>query len=143
MAVTPSQYPLGLAACLTGDIDLNTDTIKCAIVGSGFAFNAAHQFWSDVSAQEVTGTGYTAGGATVTGLAVTVSGDIITIDCDDVTWTASTITGRGVVFYKATGTAGTSRLIAAQLGSTDTISSAGTWTFSPAGTGIATIDANA
>lgn len=143
MAVTANQYPLGIAACLTGDIDLNSDTIKAAIVGSGFSFNNAHQFWSEVSTHEISGTGYTAGGATVTGVTVTVSGDIVTVTCDDVTWPSSTLTGRGVVLYKATGAAGTSRLIAVQLSDTDISSVSGDWQFSPAGTGLFTIDANA
>ena len=41
---------------------------------------------------EVTGTGYTAGGEALTGITFAISGGTITWDAGDVTWTSSTIT---------------------------------------------------
>lgn len=50
---------------------------------------------------EVTGTGYTAGGATLGSVAVTYTSatNTITIDAADTTWSASTITARYAVIY--------------------------------------------
>lgn len=48
----------------TGNI-LKTDTYKCALVTGYTPSQTAHTRWSDVSANEITGTGYTAGGNTV------------------------------------------------------------------------------
>jgi len=51
---------------------------------------------------EVTGTGYTAGGKTVTGVAVAQSGDVAYVDFDDLSWASSTITARGALIYAST-----------------------------------------
>lgn len=50
-----------------------------------------HDFWSDLEANEVSGTGYTAGGETLTGTELTVSGGTATYDATDVSWATSTI----------------------------------------------------
>ena len=70
--MSTKQYPHGVKNFLEGDIDLLVDTIKLALVDSNHAFNAAHEFWSSVSANEVSDGGYTAGGQQVTTPAVTV-----------------------------------------------------------------------
>jgi len=66
-----------------------------------------------ISGAEVTGTGYTAGGAGIVNRAITVdtATDFAKYDADDVTWSNSTITARGAIVYLDTGTAGTSTLI--------------------------------
>jgi hypothetical protein len=95
-------------------INFTSDTIKCALVTSAYTpSSTAHEFWSNVSTHEVTGTGYTAGGVTLTGKAVIDNNDnIVVIDCNDPTWATATISGiRYAVFYKDTGTASTSPLI--------------------------------
>jgi hypothetical protein len=85
-----------------------------ALLGSGYTPNIdTNIFWSDVSANEVTGTGYTAGGATIANKTVTQddTDNEGVFDGDDTSWTASTITARYAVIYKDTGVAGTSSLI--------------------------------
>jgi len=47
--------------------------------------------YADISAYEVSGTGYTAGGKTLTNLDVAVNGYEFSIDSDDVSWPSSTI----------------------------------------------------
>ncbi len=86
---------------------------------------------ADVTNQ-VTGTGYSAGGATLASKTVTQNNtnDRGVSDAADVTWSASTITARGAVVYKDTGTATTSLLICYKDFTTDKISSSGdliTW----------------
>lgn len=98
---------------MDGTIDLDTDTIKVALVTSSYTPDVDnHVYWSDVT-NEVTGTGYTAGGATLANPSVTQdnTNDKGVFDADDVTWSSSTITARGAVLYKDTGSASTSPLI--------------------------------
>lgn len=112
---------------MNGGIDLDTDTIKVALVTSTYTPNEdTHEFFSSVT-NEVTGTGYTAGGATLANKTVTAdtTDNEGVFDADDVTWASSTITARGAVVYKSTGTAGTSPLIAYIDFTTDKVSTGG------------------
>ena len=93
--------------------DLDTDTIKVALVSGYTPDIDLHDFWDDVSANEVSGTGYTAGGETLT---VTVSQDSTddegVFDALDVTWTGLDVgTPSHAIIYKDTGTPSTSPLI--------------------------------
>lgn len=115
---------------MDGSIDLDTDTIKVALVTSTYTPDQdAHDFFDDVT-NEVVGTGYTAGGASLANKAVTADNtdNEGVFDADDVAWTTSTITARGAVLYKSTGTASTSALIAYLDFGSDKISTAGTFT---------------
>jgi len=47
---TSTCYPLGLAALLTGDVDVVADTIKAVLVDDGYVYSSAHDFLDDVSA---------------------------------------------------------------------------------------------
>lgn len=83
-----------------GTIDFDTDTFKAMLVTSGYAENKdTHEFRSDVT-NEVTGTGYTAGGATVT-VTVTLDtvNDRIDISLGSLSLPTSTITARKAVYY--------------------------------------------
>ena len=51
-----------------------------------------HEFWSDLEGNEVSGTGYTAGGETLTSTEITLSSGVLTYDAADTSWTGSTIT---------------------------------------------------
>lgn len=94
---------------MNGSIDLDTDTIKVMLVTSAYTPNIdTHTKRSDVT-NEVSGTGYTAGGQALANKAVSADNtdDEGVFDADDPTWTASTITARGAVFYKSRGGAST------------------------------------
>lgn len=102
-----------------GEFDFETgsgQTFKVALVTSGYTFDETardtHQFFDDIT-NEVSGTGYTAGGATIASVDITESGALnkSLVDGADVSWASSTITARGAVIYKDTGVAGTSPLI--------------------------------
>jgi len=98
MATTITAYDHLWKLLLTGAVDLDTDTLKLALVTSSYTPNTAHDEWADVSANEVaTGAGYTTGGATLSTPVATNSN----IDYDDVTWTALTKTFRYAVCYKS------------------------------------------
>lgn len=53
------------------------------------------------TASEVVGTGYTAGGNTLTNIAPISSGTTAFLDFDDTTWAASTITASGALIYNS------------------------------------------
>lgn len=98
MATTFTKYTHLPKLLSTGAIDIDTDTIKCALVTSAYTPSAAHTQWADVSANEVaTGDGYTTGGVTLTGVTVTNTA----IDCADPSWAGLTKTFRYAVFYKS------------------------------------------
>jgi len=91
--------------------------IKCAIVAASYTVDQnLHDFWDDVSANEVSGTGYVAGGNVMSTGTVTVDGaGLVTVDIGDpATWTengAGFSNGRRAIIYHDTGTGSTSRLI--------------------------------
>jgi hypothetical protein len=90
---------------MNGSIDLDTDSIKVMLVTSTYTADIdAHTKRSDIT-NEVTGTGYSAGGSALATKVVAVdnTNDRGTFDADDVTWTTSTITARGAVLYKSRG----------------------------------------
>lgn len=97
-------YPIGKKAILDADVDLLVDTIKVALLDTGtVAYNAAHDFYNDVSAG-VVGTPQTLGTKSTTGGV---------FDAADVTFTAVTgATVEALVIYKDTGNVATSQLIA-------------------------------
>ncbi|MFW6098009.1 MAG: hypothetical protein ACOC9Z_08025 [Chloroflexota bacterium] len=64
-------YGSGVSKLLTGDIDLDTDTLKLALLTGHTLDTATHDFFDDVSADEVSGDGYTAGGETISNPSVT------------------------------------------------------------------------
>ena len=95
--------PTGLDATLNGDIDWDTDTIKCVMLLSSYSFSAAHEFLDDVS-------GSAAVNGTSSALTVTKTSGVI--DMSDFTVTPDTAQTIGsLMFYKDTGTPGTSNLL--------------------------------
>lgn len=104
MAATKTYGSL-IGQAFAKEIDFLSDTIKVALVGSGYTPNQdTHDYWDDVSANEVTGTGYTAGGITLANKTVGYNAgtNVTKFDADDVSWTASTITARYAVIYNDT-----------------------------------------
>ena len=94
-------------------IDWINDTIKAAIINALPNQDTA-QWWSDLSATEVSGTGYTAGGKVLTSktLTYTASTNTTALGAADLTWSTVTFSnGRWVVLYKDTGTSTTSPLM--------------------------------
>lgn len=94
-------------------------TLKCAIVTAAYTPNQnTHDFWDDVSANEVSGTGYTARGNACA--SPTWSGPdgagLLTFDASDpATWSqnaAGFSNGRRAILYYDTGVNATSRLVA-------------------------------
>lgn len=121
-----------------GSIDFDTHTFKGMLVTDAYTPAAAHDFRDDVTS-EVSGTGYTAGGATLASMTVILSGTEARIDCADPSWPSATITARGMVIYRSVGSAATDRLVCALLftGGVDVTSTNGTFTVAIDATGFA------
>lgn len=79
--------------------DLSTDVIKIALYTSASSIGPDTTVYS--TADEVVGTGYVAGGNTLTGVTVLLSGTTAYVDFADSTWAASAITARGALLYNS------------------------------------------
>lgn len=141
MAVTSKWYGKAFAAAFNKEVDLTGDTIKVALVTSGYTMDQdAHDYFNDITS-EVSGTGYTAGGATLGSPTATYdsSTNKLTFDGSDVSWPTSTITARGAVVYVSTGTASTSALLCFIDFGADVSTTAGTFQITWDASGIASV----
>jgi hypothetical protein len=124
---------------MNGSIDLDTDTIKVMLVTSSYTPDQdAHDKRDDVT-NEVSGAGYSAGGASLANKAVTADNtdNEGVFDADDVTWGSSTITARGAVLYKSRGGASSADELICYIDfGSDKSSSAGNFTLQWAAEGI-------
>jgi hypothetical protein len=99
MAIVQSMVSSFKQQILLGEHDLDTDVIKIALYTSAATLSAATTAYT--ASDEVVGVGYTAGGNTLTGATVSLSGTTAYVDFSDTTWTAATITARGALIYNA------------------------------------------
>jgi hypothetical protein len=67
------MFPSALDQALQGNINYPSDSIKCALLSSVPSLSGSAVHWSDVSANEITGTGYTAGGQALTSKTHTIT----------------------------------------------------------------------
>ncbi|AKJ72124.1 hypothetical protein WKY82_09340 [Gordonia malaquae] len=102
MAVSAKLYANFHKSIGNKEVDLDSDAIKVMLCTSSYTPNqGTHQYKSSVTG-EVTGTGYTAGGATLASVTAGVTGNVFKFDADDVSWPSSTITARYAVIYDST-----------------------------------------
>jgi len=73
------------------------DTFKIALYTNSASFDASTTAYT--ATNEVFGTGYSAGGNTLTRVDPTTSGTTAFTDFADTTWSSSTITARGALIY--------------------------------------------
>ena len=103
MAITQTVCTSFKAALLGGEMDFSSDTsqtFKIALYTSSATLGASTTAYSTTN--EVSGTGYTAGGKTLpVASGVTSSGTVAYVDFTDVTWSSSSITARGALIYKS------------------------------------------
>lgn len=106
-------YNSGKVKMLDGSIDLDTDTIKVALVTGSYTPDPdTHDFFNDLT-NEASGTGYSAGGFTLASKTLTQdnTNNRAVFDAADISVGTATFTFRYAVLYKSTGVAGTSALI--------------------------------
>ena len=107
-------FPNGKKLLLAGSINLTSGPLKVGILKSTYTLNNAHQFWSEVSAKEITPVGgYAAGGVSMANPAFSVDADEVAVaDYDDVVIADFTAPDfQYFILYKATGNPATSPLI--------------------------------
>ena len=76
------------------------DSMYIALFTSSASLDATTTAYS--TSNEVAGTGYTAGGNSLTAVAPTSSGTTAFTDFNDTTWSSATITARGALIYNST-----------------------------------------
>lgn len=104
MAITQTMCTSFKKALLDGEMDFSSDTsqtFKIALFTSAATLNADTTAYA--SSDEVVGTGYTAGGNTLTVVAPATSGTTAFLDFSDTTWSSATITARGALIYQSGG----------------------------------------
>jgi hypothetical protein len=105
MAISQAMCTSFKLALLDGEMDFSSgtsQTFKIALYTSAATLGATTTVYSVTN--EVSGTGYTAGGNTLTVVAPTTSGTTAYLDFADTTWATATITARGALIYQSGGT---------------------------------------
>lgn len=114
MAVTTTVAGKFKQKLLSGQADFTSATVKVTLHTSSFAPDVdTTEFKSDLTNELATAGGYTAGGQTLTTVAVSydAANDRAIITCDDPTWDPATFTARYAVIWIDTGTAATSPVV--------------------------------
>ena len=122
-------YNSAIDDIVRGAIDADTDTFKALLVTSSYSPNKDTDLKRSAVTNEVSGTGYTAGGVT-TACTVTkdTANDRVTLQFAAVSWATSTITARALVIYKSRGGASSAdELVAYNDFGSDVSSTAGTF----------------
>ena len=144
MAVTAYLYGHFFESLLKGDMgNMHDATVyKCMLTTSTYTPNQdTHQDKADVT-NEVTGTAYVAGGATLATKSVTQTANVVKFDCDDISWAASTITARRAVIYDDTEAADADKKLVCYIDfGEDKSSENGTFQITVHGSGLFTISA--
>lgn len=131
MTMASGKYDSFLDNIFNSTFDLATATIYGFLVTNAYTPNfGTNQKRSDADLNEITGTGYAAGGAATT---VTIAKDTTnhrsTLSFANIVWSGSTITARGIVLYNHRGGADTAdELIASGTFGSDVASSSSTFT---------------
>jgi hypothetical protein len=100
MAITQAMCSSFKEQLFKGEHDFDVDTFKIALYTSFATLSAATTVYS-TSNEVPTGSGYSAGGNTLSGTTVTLSGTTAFVTFSDTTWSASTITARGALIYNS------------------------------------------
>jgi hypothetical protein len=105
MAITQAMCTSFKQALLDGEMDFSSDTtqtFKIALFTSSASLDASTTAYSTTN--EVSGTGYTAGGNTLSVSQVpTTSGTTAFLSFSNTTWSTATITARGALIYQSGG----------------------------------------
>lgn len=105
MAITTAVCNSFKSELLGGIHDLDTDTIKIALIKSSEAgtYGAATTNYSNVTGNtdEASGTGYTTGGNTLASPVISLDGSVAIVDFADTVWANATISANGALIYNA------------------------------------------
>jgi len=99
MSIVQTQTTSFKAQLYQGIHDLTTDVIKIALYTGNADLNADTTVYSTTN--EITGTGYTAGGKIMTGITVNTSGYTAYVNFANVTWDPGVFTARCARIYNS------------------------------------------
>ena len=99
MAIVQTQTTSFKKELYQGIHDLSTDTIKIALYTGNADLNEATTVYS--STNEVVTSGYSMGGALMTGVSINSSGSVAYVNWDNVSWSGA-ITARCALIYNVT-----------------------------------------
>lgn len=100
MAVSAHAYGQFINALATKTVNLSSDSLKVMLVTSSYTPNqGADTFASTPQANEITGTGYTAGGAALTSVALSDTSNVFTLSAANTSWAGATFTARYAIVY--------------------------------------------
>lgn len=103
MAITQSlcaSFKAEILAAVHDFTPLTGDTFKIALYTSVADISSNSTVYTSVG--EVVGSGYVAGGNTLTGQTITLSGTTAFVTFDNSLWTSSTLTASGALIYNST-----------------------------------------
>src|SRR5437763_1924575 len=102
MAVSHNWYASSFITMANKEADWDTDTVKCMLTTSAYTWNQnTHKYKSDIT-NEITGTNYVAGGATISPLTSAVATLVWNLTGSNAVWANATITARYAVVYDST-----------------------------------------
>lgn len=99
MAISQAMCTSFKAEVLDEQHDLVADTIKISLHTSSATLGASTTAYASSGLNEVSGTGYSAGGVELTSRTVATSGTTAYFDCADPSWTSASFTARGALIY--------------------------------------------
>jgi hypothetical protein len=99
MAISQAMCTSFKSEILDEQHDLAADTIKIALFTSSASLGASTTAYSTSNEVSSSGTGYSAGGATLGSTTVATSGTTAYFDAADPEWTSATFTANGALIY--------------------------------------------
>lgn len=104
MTVSAKVYASLAATVGNKEVNFTSDTFKIMLCTSSYTPNQGTDKYKSAVTNEITGTGYTAGGATLGSVTWTGSGNVWSFGCANVSWNAAggAITARYAVVYDST-----------------------------------------
>jgi hypothetical protein len=133
MAITQAICNSYKQEILSG-VHLSSDTYKIALYTSSATLSKSTTAYS--ATNEVSGTGYSAGGTSLSGFTTGLSTDTAYLTWTDPSWSTATITARGALIYNSTQS--NKAVMVIDFGS-DVTSTAGTFTVDLPGTGASSL----
>ena len=99
MAITAKFYPSAAAKMFNNDLN-SGDTFKMALLSSLGTYDSTDVLYSDVSANQISGTGYADGGVAVTVGPATSDASKAEFPVTAALWTGATFTFQNAVIYQ-------------------------------------------
>tara|TARA_R100000234_G_scaffold79528_2_gene49760 strand:+ start:869 stop:1306 length:438 start_codon:yes stop_codon:yes gene_type:complete len=105
MSITTAMCTSFKSELLGGTHDLDTNTLKLALIKASPSgtYGAATTNYSNVTgnSDEASGTGYTTGGATLSGATIGTDGTTAHVDFTDVTFSNASVSADGCIIYNS------------------------------------------